>query len=179
MKITINENIELQLFDSSYASTYFESIQSSKFNGEAFFDAIQKKYESVEKVSARIQDAIENKFKVDGTPDFFLLFEGKVAGVFEFHPMSAGDFVEVGFWLFPEFRGKGILAQSFPHMIEYAAKNFTKDKMVATTAITNEPAQKLLERSGFIKIGEVEEPLQDGTIERQYLYELPLPRIAS
>ncbi|MFL5813282.1 MAG: GNAT family N-acetyltransferase, partial [Bdellovibrionia bacterium] len=144
MNIAVNEQIELRLFDGGYAAEYFESIRSSKSNGEAFFEAIQKKYESLEKVRARIQDAIENKFKVDGTPDFLVYYDGKVAGVFEFHPLSAGDFLEVGFWLFPEFRGKGILAQAFPHMINYASKNFTKSKVLATTAVTNEPAQKLL-----------------------------------
>jgi ribosomal-protein-alanine N-acetyltransferase len=176
MNITVNEQIELRLFDSRYATEYFESIRSSKNNGEAFFEAIQKKYESIEKVTARIEDAIENKFKVDGTPDFFIFYGGKVAGVFEFHPMSSGNFIEVGFWLFPEFRGKGILAQAFPRLVEYAGTSFTKSKIIATTAVSNGPAQKLLERIGFKKTVEVEESLKDGTLERQFLYEMVLPK---
>jgi RimJ/RimL family protein N-acetyltransferase len=179
MRIAVNEQIELRLFDCRYASEYFGAIRSAEINGEAFFEAIQKKYASLEKLKLRIQDAMENKFKVDGTPDFFVYYDGRVAGVFEFHPITSGDHLEVGFWLFPEYRGKGILAQAFPHMIEYAAKNFSKTQMLATTAVTNGPAQKLLERSGFIKTGEVEEPLKDGTIERQFVYELSLSKVAN
>jgi RimJ/RimL family protein N-acetyltransferase len=153
-------------------------IRSSNSSGEAFLEAIQRKYDSLEKVSARIRDAVENKFKVDGTPDFFIFLDGKIAGVFEFHPISSENFIEVGFWLFPQFRRKGILLQSFPYMISFAARSFTKDKMVATTAVNNKSAQKLLERSGFTKAGEIEEPLRDGSFERQFMYELTLPKVA-
>ena len=98
-----------------------------------------------------------------------------MVGMFEFHPLSEEDHLEVGFWLFPEFRRQQILSRVFPHMIEYAEKKFSKSRLIAMNSIENKPAQGLLTSLEMIKEPYVtEEKLGDGSIERQLTYWLPL-----
>jgi ribosomal-protein-alanine N-acetyltransferase len=174
MNLQIDKNLKLTLFNSRYAVDFFEAIRRPSNIGDIFVDPIQKKYNTLDKVISRIHDAVENKFKIDGTPDFFIYHEDKIAGVFEYHPLGVENYIEFGFWLFSEFRNQGILSRVIPQMIKYSAITFNREKLVATTAIENFPAQKVLERSGFIRNGVVEEPLANGEIEKQFLYEVSM-----
>jgi RimJ/RimL family protein N-acetyltransferase len=174
MTITIDKHLELRIFDLAYATDFFDAIRRPSNTGDVFVDPIQRKYITLNLVISRIHDAVENKFKIDSTPDFFIYVENKIAGVFEFHPLSDENFIEIGFWLFPEYRNRGILSKVIPNMIKYAATNFHREKIIATTAIENVPAQKVLEGSGFVRQDMTEEILADGKIEKQYIFERSL-----
>jgi len=174
MEIIIDEQIKLKLFNLNEVDQFFESIHQENPTNDSYRANLQRKYSTLQKLVNRIEDAVENKFKIDGTPDFFIYLNNQIAGMFEFHPLTKDNFIEVGFWLYPEFRRKGLLTKVFPAMIKYAKNNFSKDKILATTSIENVPSQKLLESNRFLKIGLTEEVLSDGTVEKQYIYELPL-----
>lgn len=174
MEIIIDEKIKLKLFNLNEVDQFFESIHRENPTNDTYRANLQRKYNTLQKLVNRIEDAVENKFKIDGTPDFFIYLNNQIAGMFEFHPLTEDNFIEVGFWLYPEFRRKGLLTKVFPVMIKYAKTNFSKEKILATTSTENLPSQKLLESNKFLNTGLTEEILSDGTIEKQYVYQLPL-----
>lgn len=175
MEIEVNKNVKLKLFDKTLIKDFFTTIHASKNTEDEYVRNLQRKYNQFEKLEERITDAVDNKFKSDGTPDFFIFYKNKIAGVFEFHPLSKDDFVEVGFWLFPEYRRNGIISAVFPKVVQYAKNNFLKNKILATTSIKNIPSQKLLEHVEFQKTGKILEYKQEsGKVDREieYIYTL-------
>ena len=176
MKIKINTYLELVLFNKSFDRTFFESIHERLDISDEYRSRLQEKYKTQNKVTARINDAVENKYKVDGTPDFFIFYKSKLVGVFEFAPLQKEEeFVEVGYWLYKEYRRKGILSSIFPKMITFAKEHFDRPRLIATTPIDNVPSQKLLEKCGFYKTGKIEEFTKDnGTKEVDMEHEIKL-----
>ena len=174
MEIAINKDIYLKMFDQSFVGEFYSAIHERNEKDD-YRCNLQRKYKTLKKLESRIIDAIENKYKIDGTPDFFIYFKEKLVGVFEFHPLNEEDFVEVGYWLFSEYRRRGIISSIFPFMIKYAKNNFSKSKILATTSVKNIPSQKLLEKIQFKKTGRILEFEKDfGKVEREieYIYQL-------
>ncbi len=91
MRLNIDDKLELCQFLRGLAPLFFESVQANPAPKDDFCGKMQAKYSSLEKVEARIEDAIANKFELDGTPDFFIFYQNQIAGVFEFHPLSHAD----------------------------------------------------------------------------------------
>lgn len=132
---------------------------------------LRKKYHSLEKLRDRINDAIDNKYLKDGTPDFFIQYRGEIAGVFEVHPMVAADYLEIGFWLFAEYRRKGIIGATMQVMIPHLQQKFPHAKIVATTDLNNTPSQRLLLKCGFAPTGRILEFENNaGTVDKEVEY---------
>lgn len=171
MKIEISTDICLKLFNRNLSQEFYSAIHSIKDTNDEYRCHLQKTYDQFEKVESRVIDAIENKYQKDGTPDFFIYFQENLAGVFEFHPLTADDFVEVGYWLFSEYRRKGIISSVFPVMIRFAGENFSKSKIRVTTSIRNTPSQKLLESIDFKKTGKILEfRKEDNKVQKEFEY---------
>lgn len=64
--------------------------------------------------------------------------------------------IEIGGTLLPEYWGKGIMAIAFQLLIELAKQEYSVDKIVAKTEITNPKALKFAEKIGFKKIDTIE-----------------------
>jgi len=172
MKIRIDEDLELSQFELSFANSFFASVQANPAPAKDFCSKMQAKYTTLEKIELRIEDAISNKFLIDRTPDFFIIYKSQIVGVFEFHPLDDSDRLEIGFWLYPKYRGLRILTRIFPTMIDYASRHFSDRILFATTAVENESSQKLLSRNGFRKIAETKEiDSVTGEAENQFSYE--------
>ena len=179
MKFSITQDIQVVLFSRELASTFFEAIHETYDPKDKYRCRLQAKYDQLEKVKARLEDAIANKYEIDGSPDFFIFHRGKLAGIFEFHPLTAEDFVEVGYWLFAKYQQKGILTSVFPFMIDYAKNAFLSSLMLATTDVENIPSQKLLEKVNFKKTGRILEFQQESGIitkEIEYIYPLKVEK---
>ena len=175
MQIEIDQDINLKLFEKSLTQKFFDAIHSNENREDEYVSNLQRKYDQYEKLEERITDAIDNKFKSDGTPDFFIFYQEQLAGIFEFHPLSEEDFIEVGYWLFPEYRRKRIISAIFPKMIQYTRDHFFKDKILATTSVDNLPSQKLLDNVQFQKTGRILEFKQkSGEVEKEIEYVYPL-----
>jgi RimJ/RimL family protein N-acetyltransferase len=171
VEFIVNKNITLKNFKLELAQEFYEAIHLNTNITDPHRTNLQKKYVSLETVRNQLIDAIDNKFKIDGTPDFFIYYKGSLAGVFEFHPLSEEDHIEVGFWLFSEYRRLGIVPSVFPRMIDYGKENFDKSKILATTATDNIASQKLLEKSNFKKTGrELEFKNESGGISKEFEY---------
>ena len=175
MKIRINEDLHLSLFDTLDAERFYNAIHEIN-NEDQFRINLKKKHTNKDKTYDILIDAIENKYLIDGTPDFFIIYHQKIAGVFEFAPLEKdSDYVEVGYWLFKEYRNKGILTSVLPYMIKYAKENFDKVRLIATTPLNNWPSRKVLEKSGLKNTGKIQEfKKENGLIAEDIEYEILL-----
>ncbi|PCI86255.1 MAG: hypothetical protein COB24_10550 [Hyphomicrobiales bacterium] len=72
---------------------------------------------------------------------------------------------EIGFWLKPEFWGKGIAAEVADHIVIYAFEQLNLPHIVGTTELENIASQKTLLNIGFTQIADA---IEDGQNRSQY-----------
>ncbi|MFT0848480.1 GNAT family N-acetyltransferase [Actinomycetaceae bacterium L2_0104] len=63
------------------------------------------------------------------------------------------DAAEVGFWVSPQFRGRGLVRSALALAAEFARRSGIS-RLTARTVGGNEASQRVLERSGFTRVGE-------------------------
>ena len=174
--IKISADIKLELLSNSHKVKYFNSIHESTEN-DKYRKKLQERMPNLEQVEVMLDDAINSKLKETGSPDYFIIYEGQIAGMFEFHPIDKGDYIEIGYWLFSKFRRRGILSRTIPEMIKFTQEYFSKPKILATTPVDNIPSQALLNKMKFAKTGRILEFTDSKTghisQEFEYIYHLP------
>jgi [ribosomal protein S5]-alanine N-acetyltransferase len=78
---------------------------------------------------------------------------------------------ELGFWLLPEFWGKGIVQESMPVIMEYAYNNLRLHRVEAYVETENKSSQKTLLKQGFQQEGILRDSeLKDGRFISVVLY---------
>ena len=156
-----------------FTEKFFSSIHQHHSSTDDYRIRLQNKYSTIQTIQKRILSSLYEKFLIDGTPDFFIFYRNQLVGMFEFHPITKPDQVEIGYWLYEEFRQKGILSQVLPRMIAYTQTHINVSKIRATTAIENIPSQKLLEKCGFIWTDTIEYQIEaKSRKDFEYLYRL-------
>lgn len=170
MLVIISDHLKLGLLSMDDLDPFFQAIHKNMITKDDYRIGLQNKFHTKEKLSTHFLDIIENKYSLDKTPDFFIYDNDVIAGVFQFHPLTSDDHVEIGYWLFEEYRNQKILTNIFPVMIEYARNHFDKAKILATTGIDNIPSKHLLQKFLFKKTGKVIEQKTSKGIELEYEY---------
>jgi len=79
--------------------------------------------------------------------------------------------VEIGFDLLEQYNGRGYMLEAAEAIIEFAREKMKVEKINAIVYIENTSCIKLLERLGFIKVGE-EETVFQGQIYPHIIYAL-------
>ena len=124
-KIHINSKIHLELYDYSHNFQFYYSIHREN-DGDVMRKNLQEKLATYEQVELMMFDAIESKINESGVPDYFIFYENELAGVFEFHPLTSEDYIEIGYWLYLSFRNKGIMSTVMPFMLDFSRNYFKK-----------------------------------------------------
>lgn len=82
---------------------------------------------------------------------------------------------ELGFELFPDEQGKGMMSETLSLMLEFARREEQLKQVEAWTHRDNAAARRLLERHGFGRdLAEEEKARSDGTLKSYVIYELSL-----
>jgi len=81
-----------------------------------------------------------------------IVHEGQAIGSIGVHPL--GDIfrknAELGYWLAPEFHGKGIMPEALKQMLKYVFEHFPElDRLFARPMGRNLASQRVLEKVGF------------------------------
>ena len=87
-----------------------------------------------------------------------------VGGIGFIHPPEAGA-VEVGYGLAESVRGRGLATEALRAVVSRAT-TLGVTTVVAMTALDNLPSQRVLERSGFLRVGDVVQDEEDGPMIR-------------
>lgn len=61
----------------------------------------------------------------------------------------AGDDIEIGFWLLPEYQRKGLIAKHLPEVLKDAKEEFGLRTVTAWVEEENTSSAKVVERAGF------------------------------
>ena len=87
--------------------------------------------------------------------DFAIEMDGRIAGGIGFVPQSDVERfgVEVGCWLAPEFRGRGVMCEAMKLVAEYMFARRDVVRIFANVMARNLASQRMLERAGFRRVG--------------------------
>lgn len=83
----------------------------------------------------------------------------------------------IGYWLGVDFHGKGFATEALLSTIAFIQNNFPEVFEIKASALfENTASQKVLEKAGFVKTGEVEEEasLRDGSLKKNVKYNLKI-----
>lgn len=87
---------------------------------------------------------------------------------------------ELSYGIAPEFQGRGYMREALTQVIKYAFAALKLAALEAYTEAENAPSRRLLERSGFVEAGQVDDPSADGTrVYRMIAYRMERQTIES
>jgi ribosomal-protein-alanine N-acetyltransferase len=113
----------------------------------------------------------------------WMLADGeRVAGQIGLNDIIGGCLrsADVGYWLTPEYVGRGLMTVAVEAVAEIADTEFKLHRLAASTQVANEASQSVLRRTGFTQYGTATEYLyiggawQDSHLFQRILHNRPL-----
>lgn len=168
MEIFIDHDIILKQIHQSFAEELFTLVYKN-FEGPLCYwcPDLKKTYNTLQSTRAHIDDAI-SKFNEDQSPDFLIVYKGKIAGLISLSPVDQiRNTSEIGYWLGAEFESLGLVSRCFPFIMTYAKNTLGLKAVQVSTAVPNTRSQKLPLKFNFDKMNVVPnaEILQDGPVD--------------
>lgn len=168
MEIIVDHEIELKQISRDFTSELFSLVQSNLNEDLCYWcPDLKKTYASLESTLAHIDDA-NFKFEDDRTPDFLIFYKKKLTGLISLSPIdSLKRTSEIGYWLGGEFEGMGLVARSFPSILDYAKNTLQLKAVELSTSVPNVRSQRLPLRFHFQKSHVIPnaETLKDGVVD--------------
>jgi RimJ/RimL family protein N-acetyltransferase len=143
------KNVNLRVMEKEDLPLFTEWFNNPEFNGE-LFAPVQRSRAEIEKSYSEPSPFEGKRFiieKKDGT---------KIGWIVHFnmlHPM--GKFLEIGYALAPNERGKGYCTEAAKIMVDYLFLAKEIACIQAITDVRNTASQKVLENAGFQKEGTI------------------------
>lgn len=148
----INDELFLTLVQPSFAKDYLRIIESnqadfarflawatSELNEDFFLNYVTRSLHSY----------------ADGTAlPCSIIYRDKLVGNIDFHQINSSlEKARIGYWLDPDFRGRGIISKSVQSLIHIGFNEMDMSKIEIWTAIENKHSCAVAERLGFIQEG--------------------------
>ncbi len=139
------KKVNLRIMEKEDLPLYSEWVNNPDFYGE--FDYLeQESRTNIEKEFDNLPKE-KKKFiiqKKDGT---------RIGGIQVRQRSTYGDYLEIGFTIVPEERGKGYCSEAVQIIVDYAFLSNSLSRIEAVTDTRNLPSQRVLEKAGFTKEG--------------------------
>ena len=106
----------------------------------------------------------------DGTAAPFVVEDaatGAPLGVIE---LRVGPPADVGYWLAPAGRGRGVLTRALRLVVDYGFRDRGLARLELYTLLDNVPSQRVAERAGFVREGTVRARIESRDGERHDAY---------
>lgn len=146
----INDDLALALVQPSFAKDYLRIIApnqedfsrflpwaASKLNEEFFLEYINK---SLHGYAEGIMLPCS------------IIYRGELVGNIDFHQIDRdAKKASIGYWLDPEFRGRGIIGRSVKEFISIGFNELSLNRIEIWTSTKNEKSRSVAERAGFIQ----------------------------
>lgn len=146
--LRIEKDLKLVLVQPSFASRYFEIVQSEReylsqwlawpphADSEAFFLSF---------IQRSLHDYADDKSLVCA-----MFYEDELVGNISFNTINHDlKKVEIGYWLREKSKGKGIVTRSVSKLIEMAFSELNMQKVEISAAVDNAPSRNVCKRLGF------------------------------
>lgn len=149
--IKVSDQIELEQVTDTRKEEFLALCERINQQGMERKPDLVDKCRSLEASQLLLADYYD-KFQETGAPDFFILYEGKIAGTIGYHPFDIGDKIgEVGFWIAPMFQRKGIASKSVISVLEYGLEEIELNRVELLIEPDNLPSIGLAEKCGLTK----------------------------
>jgi RimJ/RimL family protein N-acetyltransferase len=142
---------EMQITDFNHLFALDTDPEVMKYISDGKPDSEEQVRATIKRVIARYED-----WKVYGAWAAEIKETGEFIGWFSLKPLPGTLEIEVGYRLLKKHWGKGYATEGATKMIEYGFQTLSLQKIVAITHPGNEASQKVLEKVGLRKTGEVD-----------------------
>ena len=139
------KTVDLRVMEREDLPLYSKWVNDPDFYGE--YDYLDQKSRTglEKKFDALSQE--KRKFivqKKDGT---------RIGGIEADQHSTYGNYLEIGFTIVPEERGKGYCSEAVKIIVDYLFLSNSLNRIQAVADIRNIPSQRVLEKAGFMKEG--------------------------
>lgn len=156
MKWQVDEHITLESLSDAHASAMFETIDRNR----AYFKQWLPWVDGTQTVldTRQFIAFTEKQFAVSGVINMAILYNGQFAGTVGTHEISRENrSTSIGYWLSPDFTGKGIMTKSVQHLCTYLFDKVHLHRIEIRAALGNAASRAIPERLGFTFEGTVRE----------------------
>ncbi len=92
-----------------------------------------------------------------------IYYQEKIIGQIGFVRIDkSNDSGEMGYWLAPPFRGKGIMKKVFPRIVDFGIDRLGLNRIELKIAAANKASLSLPEKNGFVLEGKLQEAIRWG-----------------
>lgn len=122
----------------------------------------------VEKLEGVVHRTEEAKYlAVERTVD------SRLIGLLFYYKVPYFDYLEVGFYIVPEERGKGYGTEAMKHLVRFIFRAYNVETIATGTSSLNLPSQRALKKTGFKEIGTLQKTLfRNGRWEDSIIYQV-------
>lgn len=120
----IDNDLSLIQVEEKYAEEFFLLAIDIKRMGMAYCPEIVEEVTSLEKSKWWLNDYF-SKFQETKAPDYFILYQKRIAGVIGYAPWDEGQkWGEIGYWVAPMYQRKGIAKRAIQFVLSISKKEF-------------------------------------------------------
>ena len=159
MIIKVRENLELRTLIPENAEEIFSVIDKSRDNLRQWLPWIDET-KSPEDIRATIQ-RWEQNIKDKSGYTFGIFQGGNYIGNIGVHNVNLiSDSAQIGYWLSPEWQGKGIMTDCVRALTDYAFNELNLNSVHISCADANKKSRAVPERLNFVQEGALQECLK-------------------
>jgi ribosomal-protein-serine acetyltransferase len=151
-RFQIDEAIDLRLWEERHAEQLLAVVDQNREYLRQWLRWVEAT-KTLEDVKAYIQRSLQyyatnNGFKAG------IWYQGQLAGGVSFHHVDWDNRkLEIGYWLAPNFSGKGIMTKTCRALVDYAFTELKINRINIVAAIANTKSRAIPERLGFTQEG--------------------------
>ena len=112
----------------------------------------------------------------DGTAAPFVVEDAATAAPLGVIELRVGPPADVGYWLAPAGRGRGVMTRALRLVVEYGFRERDLARLELYTLLDNVPSQRVAERAGFVREGIVRARIESRDGDRHDAYVFALDR---
>lgn len=149
---TVDEDIKLKIFTKQDTTELFNIVEKNRIFLKEWLPWIDSQ-KTVEDVQISIEDW-GNKYISNTAIKSGIFFKGELVGMMAFSEIDwKGKKTSFGYWLSPDFEGKGIAVRCVKDLTNYAFETLNLNRIEISCAEENLKSRALPEKLGFIKEG--------------------------
>lgn len=147
-KASVDKDISIALIGQHHAAALFQLVDSNRDflrNWLPWVDGTKHQSDTEDFIRFSLHQYADEKSMV-----CVIEYQQQVAGVVGYNTISKDlSKVELGYWLAPDFNGKGIMTRCCRYLIDYAFDELNIDKIQIAAAEDNLASRAVIERLGL------------------------------
>lgn len=148
--------LQLHLLQSHHAPELFALVNRCRDQLRPWLSGIDSTRELSDS-----QKFIKEKLEIfakTGAPTLGVFLQNQMVGVVSFNTVNShGRVADIGYWLAPEFQGRGIMTHAAACLVNYGFSELKLHRIQIRAATENRPSRAVAERLGFTLEGIIRE----------------------